>query len=169
MALNTGASSPGELAITCKTSLVAVCFQRLAEIVGALAQFIEQPRILNGDNGLGSETGQQFDLLVIGRPDFLAIDGNRTDKHIFLQQRDGKERTDAGNLYAGDCHRVAFNGVWRIGLEIGDMDDLLSLSDPHDRSLLARLMYTALHELEIGLGHAEQGNPASDRDPRSET
>ena len=39
--------------------------QRLGEIVGAMAQFVEQPRILDGDDGLISEYLQQ--LLVLFR------------------------------------------------------------------------------------------------------
>ena len=38
--------------------------QRLAEIVGALAQLVEQPRVLDGDDGLGGEVLHQLDLLV---------------------------------------------------------------------------------------------------------
>ena len=33
----------------------SLLLQRLAEIVGALAQFVEQPRVLDGDDGLGGE------------------------------------------------------------------------------------------------------------------
>src|SRR6516164_1801344 len=29
-----------------------------------LPQFVQQPRVLDGDDGLGGESGQQFDLLV---------------------------------------------------------------------------------------------------------
>ena len=38
--------------------------QRLGEIVGALAQFVEQPRVLDGDDGLRGEVLHQFDLLA---------------------------------------------------------------------------------------------------------
>jgi hypothetical protein len=38
--------------------------QRLGEVVGALMQFIEQTRILDGDDGLGGEVLQQLDLLL---------------------------------------------------------------------------------------------------------
>ena len=55
--------SAGELEMTRNTSDVAVCCSNdfgevggaLAEVVGALAQFVEQPRILDGDDGLGGE------------------------------------------------------------------------------------------------------------------
>ena len=38
--------------------------QRFAEIVGALAQLVEQPGVLDGDDGLGGEVLHQLDLLV---------------------------------------------------------------------------------------------------------
>ena len=48
--------------------------QRFAQIVGALAQFVEQPRVLDGDDRLRGEVLYQFDLLLGERPDLLAID-----------------------------------------------------------------------------------------------
>ena len=47
-------------------------FQRFGEIVGALAQLVEQPRVLDGDDGLGGEVLHQLDLLVGERPHLLA-------------------------------------------------------------------------------------------------
>ena len=56
IASNTGSSSPGELEMTFSTSLVAVCCSSdSVEIVGALAQLVEQPRVLDGDHGLRGE------------------------------------------------------------------------------------------------------------------
>ena len=48
--------------------------QRYGEIVGALAQLVEQARVLDGDDSLGGEILHQLDLLVGERADFLAID-----------------------------------------------------------------------------------------------
>ena len=49
-------NSPGEVLMTCSTSDVAVCCSNDShEIVGALSQFVEQPRVLDGDDGLGGE------------------------------------------------------------------------------------------------------------------
>ena len=36
----------------------------LAEVVSSLTQFVQQPRVLDGDDGLGSEVLDQLDLLV---------------------------------------------------------------------------------------------------------
>ena len=56
--------------MTSSTSEVRLLLQRLAEVVGALTQFVEQPRILDGDDGLGSEVRQQRDLFVVKGNDF---------------------------------------------------------------------------------------------------
>ena len=71
---NTGSRSPGELEITRSTSDVAVCCSsNFGEVGGALAQFVEQPRVLDGDDGLGGEILYQFDLLVSKGTNFLAV------------------------------------------------------------------------------------------------
>jgi hypothetical protein len=48
--------------------LLLQCFgevsSALAEVVGALAKLLEQPRVLDGDNGLRGEVRDQSDLLV---------------------------------------------------------------------------------------------------------
>jgi hypothetical protein len=48
--------------------LLLQCFGKisgaLAEVVSALAQFVEQPRVLDGDDCLGGEVLDEFDLLV---------------------------------------------------------------------------------------------------------
>jgi hypothetical protein len=50
--------------------LLPQCF---GQVRGALAQFVEQPRILDGDDGLGSEVRDQRYLFVGEGPDFLAV------------------------------------------------------------------------------------------------
>ena len=58
-------------------------FQRLGQIVGALAQFLEQPRVLDGDHRLLGEVGDEIDLLVGEWPDFLAVDRDGADQLVF--------------------------------------------------------------------------------------
>ena len=51
--------------MTFSTSEVAVCCSSdFAQIVRALAQLVEQPRVLDGDDGLSGEVLDQLDLLV---------------------------------------------------------------------------------------------------------
>ena len=59
---STGWISVGELAITPKISLVAVCCSSLAIRVELL--ILEQPHVLDGDHGLVGEGFKQLDLLL---------------------------------------------------------------------------------------------------------
>ncbi len=61
--------------------------QRLGEIVGALPQLVEQPGVLDGDDGLGGEVRDQLDLLVRERADLLAVDDDRADQLVLLEHR----------------------------------------------------------------------------------
>ena len=68
MAWNTGSSSPGDALMTRSTS-----DGRRLLLQQTPLQFIEQPRVLDGDDGLGGEVLHQLDLLVGERADFLAV------------------------------------------------------------------------------------------------
>src|SRR6516225_5506846 len=57
-----------------------------------LSELIEQPRVLDGDDGLRSKVLHQFDLLVGERANFLAKDGEGTDQFVFFEHRHGDER-----------------------------------------------------------------------------
>ena len=60
--------SNAERLMTLSTSAVAVC------CCSRFAQFVEQPRVLDGDDGLGGEILDQLDLLFGEWPDLLAVD-----------------------------------------------------------------------------------------------
>src|SRR5262249_48509803 len=64
-----------------------------------LPQFVEQPRVLDGDDGLGGEVLQQLDLLVGERLDLLAIDDDRTDQLIVFEHRHPEVRARTGRFY----------------------------------------------------------------------
>src|SRR5262245_29332696 len=70
-----------------------------------LAQLVEQPCVLDGDDGLRSEALDQFDLLIAKRTDLLARNGHSADKFIVLQHRYGK-----------CCSKIpefdSFNDIW---------------------------------------------------------
>src|SRR5262245_27163800 len=57
------------------------------------AQFVQQPRVLDGDDSLASKAFEECDLLVRERTDLLAIDSDDTDALIFLEHRYRKHRT----------------------------------------------------------------------------
>src|SRR5262245_55908792 len=102
----------------CRYSIV-----RLSQIGGALAQLIEQPRVLDSDDGLGSEIGYQLDLLVAKWLHLPAIDADRTDQLVFFEHRDGDESPGAGRFEQGSAPRIAVVG--RLSLNIGNLSRLL--------------------------------------------
>ena len=53
-----------------------------------LPQLVKQTCVFDGDDGLGGEVRQQFNLLVIERPNLLAEDSRGSDDLVFLQHRD---------------------------------------------------------------------------------
>ena len=61
--------------------------QRFGKIVGALAQLVEQPRVLDRDDGLVGEILDELDLLVGERPDLLAVDASAPTSLSSLQHR----------------------------------------------------------------------------------
>src|SRR6516165_943450 len=69
-------------------------FQRLRKIVGALAQFVEQPRVLNSDDSLRREVLHQFDLLVSKGTNFSAVNSDHTNCLTFLKHWYSDQRSD---------------------------------------------------------------------------
>jgi hypothetical protein len=49
------------------------------EVGSALTQFVEQPRVLDGDNSLSGEVCEQLNLPLGKQPDFLAINVDSSD------------------------------------------------------------------------------------------
>jgi hypothetical protein len=88
---------------------------------GALAQLIEQPGVLDGDDRLRGEVLDQLDLLVEERPHLLAIDDDGPDQLIILEHGHDDRRPRSTEL-----DRVA--GI-RLGRVVGAVDHL---SRPQD-------------------------------------
>ena len=99
--------------------------QRFGEIVGALAQFVEQPRILDGDDGLGGKTRQQVDLCLAEGTNFLAIDRDQADQLIVLEHRHRDQAAHAGQFYEAAFLRIFVRGCFRR--HVGDLDGALRL------------------------------------------
>ena len=68
-------------------SAVAVCCWRFGEIGRAPAQFVEQPRVLDGDDGLAGEIGEQRDLFIREGTNFLTEDRDDPNQFIVLEHR----------------------------------------------------------------------------------
>ena len=60
--------------------------QCLSEIARSLTQFVEQPRILDGDDSLGSEGLKQRNLLVRKRLRFDPTEVNCAERDAFAQE-----------------------------------------------------------------------------------
>ena len=67
--------------MTLSTSAVAVC------CCSGFAQLVEQPRVLDGDHGLGGEILDQLDLLVGEREHLLPVDADDADQLVVLEHR----------------------------------------------------------------------------------
>src|SRR5262249_17736677 len=63
------------------------------EIAGARLYLVEQPHVLDSDDGLVGEGLQQRDLLVGKRPHLRSAKLYRSDRHTLAQQRDTERRT----------------------------------------------------------------------------
>src|SRR5262249_41891254 len=73
--------------------------QRFAQVIGALAQLVEQPRVLDGDDGLRSEVSDQFNLLVGEWAHFLTVDDYRADRFIGFKHGNAEHGPCAGEPY----------------------------------------------------------------------
>ena len=96
--------------MTLSTSAVAVC------CCSDSRKLVEQPRVLDGDDGLGSEILQQSNLPILKRPDFLPIDENCANQLSLSEQRHGNAGSGTAKL-----------GAWRFRSfcnEVCAVDDL---------------------------------------------
>ncbi len=89
--------------------------QRLGEIVGALAQFVEQPRVLDRDHRLRGEILHQLDLLASEGTHLLAVDNESTDQLVVLEHRHAQGRSRSTQF-----GWRARSGARRIILDMGD-------------------------------------------------
>ncbi len=120
---NTAFRSPCELLMTLSTSAVAVCC-----CSWNFAQLAEQPRILDGDDGLRGEILDQLDLLVGEWLHLLPIHINGADKLVVFEHWHRYKCPHAcGFDKRNDA--VVFSDVGRIGPEVGDVDNLLGIGD----------------------------------------
>src|SRR5262249_6688516 len=134
--------------------------QRLGQIIGALAQFVEQSRVLNGDDGLRREVRQQLGLLVGEWQHLLAVYGDHADQFIFLEHWHAQIRANAALLDSGNAQRITF-GVGSISRNISNMHDLLRLGGAAEAGSSARVEYRFTHpSLYIGWWRAIHGDSA---------
>jgi hypothetical protein len=90
--------------------------ERFGEIVSALPQLIEQPRVLDGNDGLISKDRYQFNLPFGKRLNDSAQQANHADCHSVVEQRN----TQHGAVFSETCRFALF--VVGIGETIFNMD-----------------------------------------------
>ena len=113
--------------MTRSTSLArGLLLQRLAEIVGALAQFVKQPRVLDSDYSLRGEVLHQLDLLLSEWAHLLAVDGDGADQIVFLEHWHDEISASAGRLHELNQRSLACE-VALLASHVSDMLQLLGL------------------------------------------
>src|SRR5262245_30220036 len=91
-------------------------------LLQGFAQLVEQPGVLDGDDGLGGEILNQLDLLVGERLRLLAVNDNRADQLVVLEHRRGSNRS-CTTQFGEVPQRPIFN-VTRLCRDVGDVCDL---------------------------------------------
>ena len=84
--------------MTLSTSAVAVCCCSDSRDRRCVPQLVEQPRVLDGDDGLGSEVLYQSYLFISERPNFSAVDCDRADHLALLEHRHDDQCANAGKF-----------------------------------------------------------------------
>src|SRR6516164_1810967 len=76
----------------------AQLLDRARELRRAGAQLAQQPRVLDGDDGLGGKILHQGNLLVGKQPEFLPKDDDTADQYVVLEHRHAKRGTRTAEL-----------------------------------------------------------------------
>ena len=97
--------------------------QQLGEVGRALPQFVEQPRVFDGNHRLCGKISNQCNLLVAKRPNLLPVDGNGADHFIVFEHRNHEESPCPAQFTDGDGRRIAPLVSLLLGV-IGNMDHL---------------------------------------------
>jgi hypothetical protein len=100
--------------------------QRLAEVVGALSQLVQEPRVLDRDDSLGGEVLNQPDLLLGEGADLLVIDRDGADQFTLLEHRNQEVCSSTGAFHEADEARIALQ-VGRLSREVGNVDNVSGL------------------------------------------
>src|SRR5262249_23896424 len=122
-----------------------VLLERLAEIVCSLAKLVEQPRVLNGNNGLLRKVGDQFDLFVGERANLLPEDSNGANEFVVLEHWNDEKCPYADNFHSDDDPRITLQILLFLA-QIGNMYNLSCFGGPHNWSIFAWPKRSALNE-----------------------
>src|SRR5262249_16020518 len=126
-------------------------------LLQAFAQLVEQPRVLDGDDGLGGEVLNQLYLFVGERADFLTIDDDCANQLVFLEHGNGNQGSCASRLDQSDNAGIT-SDLGLIRGEIGNMQYFFAPTDAGEWivRVLARDVRTPPHALSIIRRQAER-------------
>ena len=108
--------------MTWSTSDVAVCSWRDS------AQLIQQPRVLDGDDGLIGKIGYQLNLAFGEWPHFLVINGDGSDQLIFFQHWYVDHTPIATQFDAFDHKWIALD-IGLYGRHVGHLRNLTRIKE----------------------------------------
>ena len=108
-----------------------VCSRGL--LLQRFAQLVEQPRVLDRDDGLGGEARDQRDLFISKGTNLLAVHDDCADQFTLLQHGDGYKRPYTAEFDGGDDVRIAFFNVELLCSQIGDMNRRFACKQATDR------------------------------------
>jgi len=89
---------------------------RAAKLIGALAQFAEQSRIFDGDNGLVCESCHELNLLISKWVHLLAGEREDTDRRPLTLEWHAEASSDP------DCLLITSRVVFVIGQHVRNMN-----------------------------------------------
>src|SRR6516165_5160754 len=102
---------------------------QLSYLIGALAQFVQQPRVLHCNNRLRGEILQQRDLLVGKRADLLAEDMEHAEQRLLLAQCDTERGAKSADLdQSAPMPVVRFRCT--VTCQVRNFDYIFALYDP---------------------------------------
>src|SRR5215467_13987209 len=126
------ATAPGGLPDIRRSRLL---FQCLAQISCALTQFAEQPRVLDGNDGLGGEGPEKRYLLIRKWINFGTSNLECSDRHALTQQWNTSNRPVSEPF----CQGASFGEVLGLGLDVNYMNGFpLEKEAPCNSSARAR-------------------------------
>ena len=112
--------------------------KRFAEIIGARAQFSEQPRIFNGNDRLFGEVRDEIGLLIAKKTHFPARERDRSNTHIILEHRHRKDGADARYFHRRHRQHVTA-AISRTLAEVRHLYRLAALRGKSNGCVRARL------------------------------
>ena len=76
----------------------------IREVAGALAQFVKQPRVFDGDDHLACKVLDQLDLFVGERAYLLPVDDDNADQPVVIEHRNRQKGPGADELGKRDAN-----------------------------------------------------------------